>query len=48
MNCNKITNKWYTEWPKRSTIIWICKKCKEIRDKDNKNNLEDMLVNFNM
>ena len=41
--CNKMTDYWYSQWPKGTKIIWICKECRDKKTKENRANLETIL-----
>jgi len=42
-DCNKMTDYWYSEWPKTTKITWICKECREKKAKQNRAELETIL-----
>jgi hypothetical protein len=41
--CNRMTDDWYSEWPKETKIIWICKKCRDEKAAKNRIELETIL-----
>lgn len=41
--CNKMTDNWYSDWPKDKKIIWMCKKCRDEKTKKIRQDLETIL-----
>ena len=44
--CDKMTDNWYTQWPKDREIIWMCRECQDELAKKSREKLEQTLENM--